>query len=372
MQARQSLSLRADAHVAWQDVRYEDPEPPFGTAYFDTAHARDAALRLELERAGGERLRRTGSVGAELRMLRLESSAIEPRSLTRTDPSAFARVALEIPGLDAFPRLTIGARADRWDDGWIASHDVTLSASPGPVQLHVAQRSAFSPPTASDQFFRSGFAIAPNPDLQPERVPSELEIGASAAIRLRLVAFEGGATAFTGDVDGMIVWAPDFRFVWSPRNRDVKRDGGELWLRAELPHALETRVWAGVARVTYDWPGDADTVQVVYRPRYTGGVSVDWRPGAWLIGAQTLYTGVRYATPGHANPLPAFWDVRVAAAHTWRLTRASITAALRVERLLDNTDSFIHGYPEPGRRFSLELRVAPADSPDIDSLAFDR
>ena len=36
-----------------------------------------------------------------------------------------------------------------------------------------------------------------------------------------------GASVFRGDIDGMIAWAPDYRFVWSPRNVDVRRRGVE-------------------------------------------------------------------------------------------------------------------------------------------------
>ena len=360
--AGERLAARVDAQAAWQTLRFEDAEPAFGDAYFDTTRARDLGVRAEAEHVAGARVRRELGLGAEMRATRLESSALEPRVVDRSDPAFFGRAALEFPSARLAPRLALAARGDRWDGDWIASHEVALRLRLGAVTLDAAQRSAFSPPAASDQFFGSGFAIEPNPELEPERVRSELELGLSGALTLGRVPVALGASAFRGDIDGMIVWAPDFRFVWSPRNRDVKRSGGEAWARAGLARDLDVGAWASAARVTYDWPGDADTVQVVYRPRYTGGATLDWTPRAWRVGGQALYTGVRYATPGHSNPLPGYWDVRLALGREWRRGPVLLDASLRIERLLDNTDSFIHGYPEAGRRLYLELGVRPTEA----------
>ena len=355
--------LRAAANVGLQRVRYGDPAPAFGPAYHDTTRVREAGARFEAERSGGMRLSRTVAAGAELRRVVLESSSLEPAHVARVDAAVFARGAFALPMHAHAPRLAVAVRGDRWSGRWIPSHDVALSTTVRRVNASLAHRSAFSPPAASDQFFAAGFAIAPNPLLEPERVRSELEATLTTSFEAR-VPVELGVSAFRGDVDGMIVWAPDFRFVWSPRNRDVKRSGGETWLRVRAARDVQLRAWAARARVTYDWAGDADTVQVVYRPRYSGGVSAEWMPDPWSFALDGLYTGVRYATPGHANPLPAYWDVRLAAGRTFRLGPAQGEAALRVDRLLDNTDSFVHGYAEPGRRFSIEVRLRGARRAD--------
>jgi hypothetical protein len=36
-------------------------------------------------------------------------------------------------------------------------------------------------------------------------------------------------------MEDMIVWTPDFRFVWSPRNVDVRRRGAEVRARLRVP-----------------------------------------------------------------------------------------------------------------------------------------
>ena len=355
------IAARVDAHAGWHDLRYEDPAPAFGAAYFDTTRARELGVRAEAEHATGAGLRREMGAGLELRHLRLESTTLDRDVVERTDRGVFARGALELAKIALSPRLSVAARADRWRSDWIASHEVALRLSLRALVIDAAQRSAFTPPSPSDQFFASGVGIEPNPDLEPERVRSELELGVSTTLDVARIPIALGTSVYRSDVSGMIVWAPDHRFVWSPHNRDVKRRGGEAWLRTTLARDVEAGGWLSVARVTYDWPGDADSVQVVYRPRYSGGATFDWNPGAWRVGARALYTGVRYATPGLSNPLPGYWDVRLALSREWRRGPALLVASLRVERLLDNTDSFIHGYPEAGRRLFIELGVRPAE-----------
>ena len=350
-------TLRARATAGWRRFRFDDPAPAFGPPYHDTTHVLDGALRLEAERASGSRFARTFALGAEARRSRLRSTTLEPSSISGFDPSLFARAVVELPAHRLAPRVSVAARGDRWQDDWILSHDVAFSATAASVTASLAHRSAFSPPAAGDQFFAAGFSIAPNPALEPERIRSEVELTVTAARAPRGIPLELGASAFRSDMDGMIVWAPDFRFVWSPRNRDVKRSGGEAWLRMRPAHGVELGAWGALARVTYDWAGDTDTVQVVYRPRYSGGFSADWRRADWSFALDGVYTGLRYATPGHANSLPGYWDVRLALGRSWQRGPLAIDAALRIDRLFDNTDAFVHGYAEPGRRISIEVRL---------------
>jgi hypothetical protein len=46
----------------------------------------------------------------------------------------------------------------------------------------------------------------------------------------------------------------------------------------------------------------------------------------------------------------------------WRVGRWAATSALHVERLFDETSSLIAGFPEPGRRLRIDLRLRRADS----------
>ena len=67
--------------------------------------------------------------------------------------------------------------------------------------------------------------VEPNPDLRAERVPSEVAFDVAHSRAVGTAVASATFAAWAGDVRGMIVWSPDYRFVWSPRNVDVRRRG---------------------------------------------------------------------------------------------------------------------------------------------------
>jgi vitamin B12 transporter len=354
--ARTTASLSA-AGVT-QASHYRDPQPPFGEAYDSRTRVRSLHLRGEAERAGAGWLRAYGA-GAEATVQRVDAGTLaETAPRTRMDGGAFAHASLGRTAGETDLELALEARADR--DGVThdvhLSHGVTLSATRGGVRAHLASRSSYSPPSLGDQFFREGVAVAPNPDLRAERVPAEWEAGA---------AWTGGpaslgATAFVGHVDGMIVWLPDFRNVWSPRNQDVRRVGGEAWAELRLPRDLHLTASYGLARVTYERADGAD-VQVVYRPRHLLNAAGRWTPGPWRLDVAARWTGARNPDPGTDNTLPGFWTLDAGVARTWRAGPVRLDTSLYVDRLRDERSALIAGYPEPGRRARLEVRVRRAD-----------
>lgn len=353
--------LGTTATVGWQRARFHDPDPPLGAAYDDTTRAVHVGASAELAGPGAGRL--SGwRVRAHGRALGLRSSALTQRvRQLHLSASAGATLALlRQPTLLFSPSLALHGV----DDELYVTHEATLRATLGPVQMHVAHRSAVDPPTPADQYFREGLALQPNPDLRAERVPSELEVGVSLSAQALAVPLALGVTGYHGDTHDMIVWAPDYRFVWSPRNRDVKRRGAEAWLELVPVAGLELRGWYAYARTTYDWPGAADTVQLAYRPRHSARLGLTYDRGDWSAGLAALRTGVRYPVPAHVNALPGYWSVDATLGRTFRLAGADLGARLHVDRLLDNTESFIHGYPEPGRQLRLEL-IAGAPWPDL-------
>ncbi len=349
-----------------QRARFSDPAPPFGLPYDDLARVRSAEARSEVERTGGGWLRGHGA-GLEASLQQVEAGSLAddaPRS--RADAGAFVHAAAgaALGAWDA--ELTAEARLDR--DGaagrWYPNRAVGLRLSSGAAALHLSNRSGYSPPSLGDQFFREGVAVEPNPDLRAERVPSEWEAGASLAWRLGGAEAAAGARLYRGDVRGMIVWLPDFRFVWSPRNTDVKRRGLEAWTELAIPRAgLALSGSYSLAAATYDRPGGADYVQVAYRPRHAAQLRSSWEHGAWRAGVDALFTGTRYPAPAPLNALDPFWTVGLGLGREWRLGAAALTTAVRVDRLLDEKDSLIFGFPEAGRRVRLEARLRRADAP---------
>ena len=351
-------SVAALLSGAAQRVRYADPLPPFGLAYDDTTRVRTASLRVEADRvAGGGRLRAWGG-GIEASAQRVDAGALsEAAPRTRADLGAFAHASA---GLGRGVTLAAEGRLDRdgvTEDVYL-SRSLTAAGAIGIVRIHLANRSSYSPPSLGDQFFRAGVGVEPNPDLRPERVPNEWELGASASADVGGAEVGAHAAAYRGDVRGMILWLPDFRFRWSPRNVDALRRGLDTRAEVRLPAAgLRLHGAYSLARVTYDHP-DARGLQLAYRPRHTGSAGVEWRGGGWRVDAFARYTGARYPAAAEVNALPGFWSTALRAGRDLRLGGWTLTAAVDVDRVLDEKDSLIAGFPEPGRRVRFDVRVA--------------
>lgn len=363
---REAQTLAISLGAVSQAVRYADPDPPFGLPYDDTTRVRSLEVRAELERIGTGGLRGYGT-GLEGRLQQVRSGVLSSHApRTRGDYGLFLHgtVGHTLGSTDL--ELTAEGRVDRDDlaGEWYLNRSVTARVSAGPVLLHLANRSGYSPPSLGDQFFREGVAVAPNPDLRPERIPSEWEAGVSLQGSRVGVSAGGGVRGYLGDVKGMIVWLPDFRFVWSPQNTDVRRHGAEVWGEVLWPErALRFAGSYSLAVITYDRAGDADDVQVAYRPRHSAQARAEWTPGPWRLGAGALLTGTRYPAPARLNALPRFWTAEANMARRWRAGAVDLTTALYVDRLFNETDSMIFGFPEAGRRIRLELVMARADRP---------
>lgn len=377
-----ALSGTASVAAVGQRVRYADPAPPFGFPYDDMTRARAWEARGEVGRTGGTLIRSHG-LGFDVIRQRADATALADNApRTRTDLGVFAYTALGSTLGEWDAELSLQARLDRGGDtaeagsgevpdetdsagssgSWFVNRAVSARLTNGSVTLHVSNGSGFSPPSLGDQFFREGVAVAPNPDLRAERIPSEWEAGASLTHRQPGgLGVAGGIRGFHGNVRGMIVWLPDFRFVWSPRNADVKRRGLESW--AEVGHTgLGVRLAGSysLAAVTFDRPGADNDAQVTYRPRHTGRVTGAWTQGQWHAEVAGSYTGTRYPAAATVNPLPPFWTIGVSAGRDWTIGGMTLGTALHVDRLLDEKDSLIFGFPEAGRRIRLEARVRPA------------
>jgi outer membrane cobalamin receptor len=377
-QARQEMA-RGRGSVAWrragtqalvsgavQRVHFSDPDPPFGLPYDDTTRVRMLNARVETQRPGPGPVQTWGA-GVEMLAQRVDAALSDRAPRTQTGFGAFAHGAGGLRILSRPATLGVQARADREavSGDWFLSRAVTLTVDLWPVRLQLANRSAFSPPSLGDQFFRDGVGVEPNPDLRAERIPNEWELGASTAFGVGPAHLSIYATAYDSDVRGMIVWAQRFTNRWSPVNVDAHRRGLDTRADATLAGgALRVSAAYALARITYDRAGDGDDgVQVVYRPRHTGSLGAEWSRGPWRARAATRYTGARNPTPTDANQLPGFWSTELGAARDWRVGRWTMTTAVDVDRALDEKGHLIEGFPEPGRRARLNVRIARTGSP---------
>ena len=273
------------------------------------------------------------------------------RSGAAFDQGAVAWSGVLRRGRGAWWTLNPSIRVDWWTGSEpVVTGRIDAAWNRNGTMLTLGVGSAVTAPVLSDLFFREGVGVAVNPRLRPERVRWEAQAGAAHHGRALGMPVEGSLRLHYGRVDGMILWSPDFRFVWSPRNFDVKRGGGEVALRATPASRLSAGVSASWSAVTHVPSGH----QVQYRPRTTFSADLAWSPGSWRANLRWHRIGSRYPNGAGQNPLPPI--SLVDAGLERRVTRyASIRAD--IHDLLDERATYIAGYPTPGRSVSLTLTV---------------
>ncbi|MEX2472226.1 MAG: TonB-dependent receptor plug domain-containing protein [Gemmatimonadota bacterium] len=349
--------LGASAYVVSQAMEHRDPAPPFGNPFDERTTLRGAGSEVQASYHASPALRLAS--GLDVAHLEVRSSQLADGMGTvgRTDVGAWLTVSGDGPSGTS---LSATARLDRsgLPARFYASHDLGLGwAGALGARVRLAHRSSFSPPTLGDQFFREGVGVEPNPDLRAERVPSEWAASLGWEGETGGLVIDAEAEAYLGDIQGMIVWLPDFRFVWSPRNHDVRRRGLELSARLrQAGSGWDLRGHAAWNRTTYDRPGLEDA-QVVYRPELSGGGVVAWSGARWAVSVSTQLVGARYPVPNRVNRLPPFWTTDVALSRRWDTSLGPLGIGLSMDRAFDNEDSLIFAYPEPGRTVRLTARL---------------
>ncbi|RMH16868.1 MAG: TonB-dependent receptor, partial [Gemmatimonadetes bacterium] len=351
----------ATAYATWQRVETADPTPPFGLPFDERATLVQVGLRTSARGGLGPAAQWTASFD-------VDRLAYEATSLAAGAPDGRTDVGGSI-GLMLRPGpggAELGATVRAQWDGLAGrlrwTHELAARVRTGPVGWRVAHRSAYAPPTFGDQFFREGVAVRSNPDLAAERVPSEVEVGFDVPLSGAWGSLRLQGSAFTGDVRGMIVWLPDFRFVWSPRNTDVRRRGAELAVEAGLPRwGVEASAAYTYARLVYDRAGPA--VQVAYRPRHSGRVEVRVARAGFRVRLASRYTGARFPVPNAVNALPGFVATDLSVERAVRIGRAEVRVSALVDRLFDRREALVFAYPDPGRTLRFALRVRRASTP---------
>ncbi len=352
------ISSNANLDVAHEHEAFDDPNPPFGSVYNDTVRATSATLTTTSSLALPPA---TLTAGAEGRVLDVSSTMLAPGARhTQRQFGAFAsaRVFQRASEFDFSEDLSARADWDSFLSSVVGSPRFGVTAARGVASLAVFYGGGYAPPSLADQFFHEGVLVRPNPSLQPERVRDELEVRATMHdVHVGALDVGGDAAAFRANVDGMILWQPDFRFVWSPSNFDVIRNGWDASGRIGVPSlGIETRGSVSVSTVEY--AGPVLSGQVAYRPRTTANVAAAITHLGVRLEATTRYIGARRTVVGsQLNSLEAYSlaDLRVSrtfARRAWRFD-----AAAGVENLLDRSASMLVDYPFPGRTWSVSLRT---------------
>jgi outer membrane cobalamin receptor len=373
---RAGASLRADAggrragasllaDLQWQRSVYADSTPPFGQAYRQVARVTQYALGAE-----GRGVLGAAALlgGVDARRVHVDSEAPTLASRSLDELGAWASVEVERAlGGRWTAAVRVEGRADSHDlvEGTPLSPAATVRIADGDTRLVASLRSAFAPPGLSDLFFQEGVLVRANPELRPERVHAERSVAVEHRARVFGIGVDVGVTAYVGDVDDMILWFPDFRFVWSPDNFDVARSGIELSAGLAFDAfgaALTLTGHAAVSRVEYG--GDVLGGQVAYRPERTadGLASIGLPVGA--ANLRVSYVGARRSVAGSAlNELRSYTLVDAGFAAPLPLPAVDVRVEATVTNVLDRSAALLVDFPLPGRGWSLRLRVRAPGAP---------
>ena len=325
---------------------FRDTMPPAGLAYDDTTWVGSAAAdaRWRGLRLGG-------------RVDRLSGSTVRDGRFT----VGRAHVSGEHTWIGSIGelawRLTPQGRFDVWTTAGSPAVSLRLDAamSRGPWSGAVSIGSSAAPPVTADLIFREGVGVRINADLEPERVPLEIEgmLGWLAESHDLLALFQ--ARAYTGRVDDLVLWAPDFRFVWSPDNFDVRRSGVELAGRLEIRSLYaDLSTFASFTSITYARP---DGPQVIYRPRGNQSVQLTITPPLFRLRVAWRRMGERFPNHGGVNALEPESILDLSLATELMLGRVPLELIVSVHDVLDTRPQFIAGYPTRGRSFTLRVRM---------------
>lgn len=355
-----STALRGSLGVQRQSGHFSDATPPFGAAYdqqqrvtsvVGTVSGNTAAHRVVI------------TTGTEFRWLDVRGNGIRA-SAPRVVSTGGAWLGVSRPFVVDRWRLDAGAgaRADvgtLWRGAYL-SPDLHVALQRGATRVGAGWRSAFSAPSLGDLFFQEGVQVQANPALRPERVRGEW----TASMDVDRLAVAGtvmtiGVSAYRGDIDDLILWSPDFRFVWSPDNFDVSRQGLDASMRVALPsNAAALTLTAGVVDIRYR--GAVLAGQVIYRPRLTGAATLDLIRGATDLQFALQATGMRRTVVGSdINQLPAFQLMQLRVARRFDVGPIDTKVRLGIENLLDQPVAMLLDYPFPGRTWSVDLTLRP-------------
>ena len=359
--APSTVAFDASASAARDHSHFSDPTPPFGSPYDDLL----AATEVRAASSVSARVAFADAVaGADGRWMQVDATSLAssaPRS--QRIVGAYTQLRAHRDLGDAQLTATLRDRVDNDDllATTVTSPSASIELARGNASVSASIANGFSPPSLADQFFHEGVLVRANPSLAPERTRGEIE--ARAAFRDAVVGplrFGADAAVFRADVHGMILWSPDFRFIWSPVNVDLRRSGWELASLGAVP-ALGIELHGSVDRADVTYTGAAQTGQVIYRPRTTAQVGGTIVRRFARIDVDARYVGTRRTVAGSdLNALTPYWltDARLAVPlirSAWR-----VDATLGVDNVFDRPAAMLVDFPFGGRRWSLSLRTERA------------
>ncbi len=354
---------RMDGQV--QHAAFRDSSPPGGAPF----HARTRVTSWQTELGTEVRVGRFSIVsGTDVRGRWFDASTLTADAPTaQTEWGSWLSLRTGWVLSDGWvAEVSSGARVD-WNSlvpTLVLSPRVSASLGGRRISLRLSVGSAFSPPSLADQFFHEGVFAQPNPELRPERVRAEVqgELGWSD-VPLLGARVSGRLSGYVADVNGMILWFPDFRFVWRPDNFDVRRRGVELETTIRLPVVGgELRGSFGQSLVEYEGP--VLSGQVVYRPVTSARIEAAATIAGLRSGVRGRYTGRRRTVAGsRLNTLPDYWVVDLQFDRPIRFGGWSTDLSFRIDNVFNESAFLLVDFPGPGRTWRVGLRLRTGGSP---------
>ena len=361
LRGRVALTVAAD--FTHEHAAFVDTAPPFGGVYNDVVDANG----LTLSSTGSAPTPiGTTMIGVEGRSLDVTSDQLAPGAPHWQEQlGTWASVRsshMFNSGLIFTSDATARLDRDTFVQGTTLSPraEGTLSYLQSSLSVSIGQ--GYTPPSLGDQFFHEGVLVRPNPNLQPERVHGDLTVRAAIHdIQAGAIQVSGDADAYRANVDGMILWFPDYRFVWSPTNFDVHRSGWDASSRIAIP-AFGADVQGTLSQSNVTYAGTVLSGQVAYRPRTTANITAGVHHSGAHLDLTTRYVGTRRTVAGSdLNLLDPYWltDARLALPliHQKATTVWDLDAMLGLENVFNRPAAMLVDYPFPGRTWTVSLRL---------------
>ena len=268
------------------------------------------------------------------------------RAFGRTTLEITPSLSADVAGRDAAvsPALSIGSR---FAEGW---------------RVWGRAGQAYRIPTFADLYLASSYQVRPNPDLRPERVDVDAEIGlewSPGRVRAR------GSGFFRRTTDP-IVWLPSSTAVWSARNAGrLTALGVEAGLQLSPVTGWEIDVTGAWTRSQVRF--EADRTALPYQPEWSGGVAIEKTSGPRRALLRLRYTGSRVTSLAATHELPAYALVDVAGRQTIRIGSTDLEIELGIRNLLDARYELVELFPEPGRQLSFRIGIQTRPQPGLPS-----
>ena len=241
--------------------------------------------------------------------------------------------------------------------------------APAALRLKASVARNYHFPSLNDLYYLPGG----NPDLRPERGLS-YDTGAEFAVTCTPgLTISGSATWFESRIDDWIMWLPDTRGFFTPRNvKSVKSYGIEGNADAALRPG---RGWAVDIGASLSWTpsvnrgealSDADRSvgrQLPYIPRLSSSASVrvEWR--SWSLGYKWCYYSKRYTMSSNesslSGSLPRYYMSDLSVAKQFDTRPVDISLKLAVNNLFNADYQTILSRPMPGINFEFFVSITP-------------